>query len=109
MADAPVGKLCLYCRRKHRTVDIESVPMSLRREIKKLDRHIYPKGYLGSLIREDSGEVWDFFAAIAETRAPEQFRCPLCGKLVSKEEHQEYLGYHADCFYIEEIQDADYL
>jgi hypothetical protein len=89
-------------------VALESIPASLKRQIKKIDHHIYSKGYIGSLVREDVGEIWEFYDQMSKTEGTVLTKhCRLCGMPISKEEYEEFLGYHANCFYIEEIQDAD--
>lgn len=40
--------------------------------------------------------------AIPQTNLGTHMRAP-CGMPISKEEYEEFLGYHANCFYIEEI------
>lgn len=63
MADVPVGKTCPHCHRKHTTVAIENIPMSLRSKIQKLDHHIFPSNYEGSIIMENLGEVWEIYSS----------------------------------------------
>jgi len=111
MVSIPAGKTCPSCHRKHTTVAIENIPMSLRRKIQKLDHHIFPSNYEGSIIMENLGEVWEIYSSttvetFARPESEKDYSCGLCRKRISKQEWEEFDGMCEGCYYLE-LQDLD--
>jgi hypothetical protein len=114
-----VGKKCTLCNKVHlaRTLrDFENLTPRERTQIHKTEHRVFPHGYLGTLETSDN-ELLEFYDPFPKDlkEAPKEeipeekieYHCPLCGKPISEDEHEQLKGYHRNCFYIEEIQDAD--
>jgi hypothetical protein len=114
-----VGEKCSICQRLHIIKGMETLenlsPKEKTQTFKaEPDHRLFISGYVCSKIMDN--QVFEFYEALTvwklslereEEEKEEELCCRLCNKPISKEEYEQYQGYHRDCFYIEEIQDSD--
>jgi hypothetical protein len=114
-----VGEKCEFCQRIHvvKSMDIlENLTPKQRTQTFKAEKEhrLFIDGYYCSLNMDS--EVWEFYEPLTvwklslereEEEKKEELYCRLCNKPISKEEYEQYQGYHRNCFYLEEIQDQD--
>ena len=114
-----VGERCPICKRIHivkpMTV-LESLTLKQKTQVSKAEpeHRLFLTGYCASL--EMDNEIWEFYEPLTiwklslereEEEKETELCCHLCNKPISEEEYEQYQGYHENCFYVEEFQDAD--
>lgn len=112
MSFVEYGKLCKECNHTHlvKSLDFfDSLSPSIRKNAFKTEHRLWKDGYLFSL-NIDPETTLEFYSALSIAKLkviegkPEEEKeelCRLCHKSVSKEESEQYLGCHRDCYTLE--------
>jgi len=114
-----VGEKCELCQRIHVVKPmnvLENLTPKQKTQVFKAEpeHRLFFSGYCCSLVMDE--KVFEFYQPLSvwklslehqEEEKETELCCRLCNKPISKEEYEQYQGYHRNCFYLEEFQDAD--
>lgn len=89
MSKISIGKKCSLCGRVHLVKTLDALSEKERRKLVKLDHHIFDRGYIGSLVKDD--EVWEFYGPLVTKEVRIEISAP-----ESKEEETIDQAYEGD-------------